>query len=410
MRFVLVNHCHPDTPHVCATRAREFAATLAAASHQVVLLTATLDGAPPERGTEALTERLAGHDWARPFRLACTPRPSSVLEVLRGGGIPWPLRKIGIGGYYLAMGGMFTDWREGSRPAWPVLAKTFCPDAVWGVFGNTDAWIIARAIARIADCPWVADVKDHWSTFIPSPLRAPLARRFANAAHVTAFSHGHVAKLAPWFSQPKTVVYSGIPDAFLKPPPDPRPPDGFRLVLTGGLYEDQSLDTLVEGMREWLSRLEPAERARASLIYAGTDRRRFEGAARSLKDLCRMESHDFLPLADWRKLMLSAHANIYVKSATGYHHKLIELLSADRPVLCFPGEEPEARGVAADVGGTLYSCDDRAALVAALDLAWNARTAPPPAVDRARLAAYSWARQGKTLAAVLTDAAQGFRR
>ena len=146
---------------------------------QVVLLTAALDGAPPERGADGLAERLADHDWAQPFHLACYPKPSRALDLLRGGGIPWPLRQVCTGGYYLATGGMFTDWREGSRPFWPVLAKTFRPDTVWGVFGNTDAWVIARAIARIANCPWVADVKGHWSTFIPTPLRALLARRFS---------------------------------------------------------------------------------------------------------------------------------------------------------------------------------------------------------------------------------------
>ncbi len=404
MRFVFVNHCHPDTPHVCATRARAFADTLTVASHQVVLLTAALDGAPPVRWADGLAKRLADHDWAQPFYLACDPRPSLALDLLRGGRIPWPLRKVCTGGYYLAMGGMFTDWREGSRPFWPVLAKTFRPDAVWGVFGNTDAWIIARSIARIANCPWVADVKDHWSTFIPAPLRAPLARRFVDAAHITAFSRSHVERLTPWFSQPKTVVYSGISDDFLAPPPDTCPRDGFRLVLTGSLYEDDSLTALIEGIRAWVFRLTAIERAEVSLVYAGTDRRRFENASRSLVGLCRLEAHDFLPLAQWRALTLLAHANLYTKTTTTYHHKLIELLSADRPILCFPGEEAEAREVAAALGGTLYSCADRAALHAALDRVWNARHMPPPIADRARMAAYSWARQGKTLEAVLMDA------
>lgn len=408
MRFVLVNHCHPDMPHVCATRAREFASALAAASHRVVLLTATLDGAPAEAAAP-LAERLAAHDWSQPFHLACAPRPSWTLDLLRGGAIPWPLRKALVAGYYWATGGMFADWRTGSRAAWPVLAETFRPDAVWGVFGNTDAWLIARGIAALANCPWVGDVKDHWSTFIPSLLRAALARRFADAAHITAFSQSHVDRLAPWFRQPKTVVYSGVSESLLVPPPDTRPRNGFCLVLTGSLYEDASLNALIDGIREWLSRRTAAERAEVSLVYAGTDRRRFAGAARSLEGLCRVEARDFLPFAEWRALTLSAHANIYTKTTTTYHHKLIELLSADRPVLSFPGEEAEARDVAAAVGGTLYSCDDRAALVKALDRAWRTRRDPPPAVDRAQLAAYSWTKQAATLGAVLTRAAKETR-
>ena len=46
MKLVLVNHCHPDRPHVCALRMREFARALARKGHQVVLLTGTLDDAP----------------------------------------------------------------------------------------------------------------------------------------------------------------------------------------------------------------------------------------------------------------------------------------------------------------------------------------------------------------------------
>ena len=140
-----------------------------------------------------------------------------------------------------------------------------------------------------------------------------------------------------------------------------------------------------------------------SLVYAGTDRHRFENAAVAggrvpagstwFSAACAMAGADAL-----------AHASLYTKTTTTYHHKLIELLSTDRPILCFPSEEAEAREVAASVGGTLYSCPDLVTLRAALDRVWNARNIPPPAADRVRMAAYSWAQQGKTLEAVLMDA------
>ena len=170
--------------------------------------------------------------------------------------------------------------------------------------------------------------------------------------------------------------------------------------MTGSLYDD-SLTALIGAF----VRGRPAGGDRASwvsLVYAGTDRHRFENATVAggrvpagstwFSAACAMAGADAL-----------AHANLYTKTTTTYHHKLIELLSTDRPILCFPAKG-RAREVAAAVGGTLYSCADRVALHAALDRVWSARHTPPPAVDRVRIAAYSWARQGKTLEAVLMDA------
>ena len=53
MRAVLINHCHPDTPHICGVRLREFAASLAARGHQVVLLTTPLEGQTGTASPEA---------------------------------------------------------------------------------------------------------------------------------------------------------------------------------------------------------------------------------------------------------------------------------------------------------------------------------------------------------------------
>ncbi|MEQ8194342.1 MAG: hypothetical protein RIB59_07620, partial [Rhodospirillales bacterium] len=73
MRAVFVNHCHPDCPHVCGTRAREFASALAERGHQIVLLTETLKPDDPAPDPVDFNAALAAHDWSRPFVLACPP-------------------------------------------------------------------------------------------------------------------------------------------------------------------------------------------------------------------------------------------------------------------------------------------------------------------------------------------------
>ena len=67
MRAVLINHCHPDTPHVCATRFREFANCLAGRDHQVVLLTAPLEGQADAAAPEDAAQLLDDNDFSVPF-------------------------------------------------------------------------------------------------------------------------------------------------------------------------------------------------------------------------------------------------------------------------------------------------------------------------------------------------------
>ena len=66
------------------------------------------------------------------------------------------------------------------RGVWAPLASAFRPEVAWGIFGNTDAWAIAQGIAREAGCPWVRDIKDQWTAFIPAPLQRLVAARYAD--------------------------------------------------------------------------------------------------------------------------------------------------------------------------------------------------------------------------------------
>jgi glycosyltransferase involved in cell wall biosynthesis len=403
LRAVFVNHCHPDTPHVCAVRLREFAHAMAARGHRIVLLTATL--APDDAGDDpaALPTALAAHDWTAPFRLACRPMPAPLTERLQAHRLPPPLSKAVALWCYAAKGGVFWTWTAASRPFWQPLARAFRPDVVWATFGNVDALDIARGLAAAAGCPWVLDIKDPWDAFIPPPLRAVIARRYAGAAALTALSEAHRDGAAARFAMPATVIYSGIAadriDAVA--PPD----DGtFRLVLSGSTYDARDLALLVDGLGDWLHRTGAG--SGTEFIYAGGDHARVAAAIGRLGSACRLRVLPTIDPPALARLQAGAAANLYIKGrATPFHHKLIELLAAGRPIICCPAETAEAACIAAAVGGRLYSCADAAALAGAFD-AVRAGSGGPISLDRAALNGYTWAAQ----AARLEDALAAARR
>jgi hypothetical protein len=395
MRLVFVTHCHPDTPHVCATRMREFAAACARAGHQVVLLTETLPDCAADLGPAEVPAALAAHDWAMPFRLACAPMGNRLVAALREGRVPRALRRPLLAAAYLIRSGLFTDWRDGSAPYWPVLARHFHPDCIWANFGNTDSLAIARGIAKAAGCRWVMDIKDPWSVFIPPPLRRLLVGRFADFAAATALSAQHAADLRDWFGRDALVLPSGIDALLLAPLPAP-PGDLTRLLVIGGLYNGVHLDALLDGIARWRSGVAGP----VALTYAGGEAARFQAAARHLGLI--VETPGYLDLEELRALAGSSHALLYVRNpAALYQHKLVELLAFERPILCLPAEASEAIAMAAELGGTLHSCGDAGALALGLGELVGRRAA----INRDKLDGYTWDVQARKLVTVLEGAA-----
>lgn len=396
MRAIFVNHCHPDCPHVCGTRAREFANALARQGHQIVLLTETLHRDDPAPDPNSLAAALAAHDWRQPFRLACRPRPSPMLEALRTGRLPGPLRKLIVLYQYLMHGGMFTDWRAGSRQYWAVLAEAFRPQVVWGIFGNTDAWAIAQEIAHQSNCPWVRDIKDQWTRFIPAVLRPVLARRFADAAGTTALSQANATNAAPWFPGRATVVYSGI-DADLLASDLPQTTVGpWTITLVGATYSPTSLAVLVAGIARFL---DGAARGAVRLVYVGTDVKAVKEALQAFAGRIEIDVRGQLPFADYWALITQSQVNMYIRTLeTGWwHHKIVELLAARRPILCCPGEIDEAQTLTAKVGGRLYGCADAVSVAAALEKAWSGRNIAATTTHTVDMKQLSWDAQAERL-------------
>ncbi|MEK9643961.1 MAG: glycosyltransferase [Alphaproteobacteria bacterium] len=395
MRAVFVNHCHPDTPHVCAVRVREFATTLANQGHRILLLTETLDADDTGVRQEELAERLETYDWSEPFRLACPPAGGKVLRRQRSNGLPRLASKAIVAGSYFATGSVFGDWGRGVRRYLPELIEAFEPEIVWASFGNTECYRIARWISKRAGCNWVADVKDYWGSFIPPGLRGHLARRLlGGAAAMTALSRGHIDDIVPFaprrLTEAATVVYSGVADSLLSNACEPGPDPG-RVTLTGAIYSLRDLTRLIEGF---------ALAGRPLTIdYAGHQGAEVKNCATAFQGQIEVVDHGYLPLDRLHALQCNAVANAFVRSGPGwFQHKLPELLTARRPIICLPDAEPESEKMAVDLGVPFHSCKSPADVARALE---GADAAPVAPVDSRTLVSLTWTSRAEALISVL---------
>ena len=122
MRAVLINHCHPATPHVCATRMREFATALSKRGHEIILFTETQGSTATGDPVQETGARLRQHSFDEPFHMAAAPAGFPLLKLLRQERIPWGLRQLTIFWYFWRHQGVFTDWRNSARPYLQLIA------------------------------------------------------------------------------------------------------------------------------------------------------------------------------------------------------------------------------------------------------------------------------------------------
>jgi len=397
VRALFVGQCHPATPHVCGVRLREFATALARRGHQVVTLTEPLDPTGPGDGADGIAARLAAHDWSTPFTVAAGRAPAPLLGRLHEGRLPAGLRQGVVATAFVFRGGVFADWRAGCREAGAALARTFRPEIAWGTFGVSDAWNVARDAAREAGCPWVADLKDNWDNFIPKGLRGWLARRYADAAHLTVLSEAHREIATRRFPVPATVVNSGFArPAADSPPPSDEDDGAFRILAAGSIYDGRAMAAIVAGIAAWLEGRQAA--APVEIDYCGGDHARMGALLEPLAGRCRTRARPFVPPARLSALEARASVIVYPRHPPMlYHHKFMESLASGRPIVCLPAESAECQAIAQRVGGALFSCDSAAEVAAALTAV---EAGGRPALDRAALEAYSWDAQAVVLEGV----------
>ncbi len=400
MRMVFVNHCHPDTPHVCATRMRQFSHALTALGHEVILLTETLKNQAAEISPDTTGQAIQNHDFSNPLYLATSPEGYPLISALRNRTLPWGVRQAVIVWHYFRHKGVFTDWRSGSQPYLPPIAEHFNPDVIWTSFGNTDCWNIAKDLAGLAKCPWVADLKDLWSNFIPSPFQDFLSRHFNDCAALTTFSNFHSKDAEKWFIPTPTVIYSGVSESMLTQPPalDSKI---ITLSLTGAIYDETALQNLVDGIRLWLIGREEDKPRDVQLVYAGHDTKEVETATAKLSKLCRVDIRGYLPLEELRHLHQTSTANLYIKSNLTFHHKTIEMFSTGRPLICYPGETDEAVEIAQTMKNPFFSCNTSKEIASALEQSLNFNPIEGPAAND--LHKFTWESQARELENLFQD-------
>lgn len=399
MRIVLVNHCHPDLGHICATRARAFAGALTQRGHAVVLVSESLPGADGDT-PDGLTQRIARHDWTVPLSVASKPRPATWVPRARAGKLG-VANKVVLAGSYLLWGEVFSDWTDASRPLWPVIAKAFKPDVAWGSFGNTGVLRITQGIAAVANVPWVMDMKDPWSTFVPSPLRSFVAYRFRDARAFTTLSAGHGAEARRWFGRDATVVHSAIPSSWVTCGRGEPPQDTVRLTLSGSLYADAHLGLFAAGILRWLARRDDPRPVQ--IAYYGSEGERLRKAFAGVANACQLSIKGNVTLDALFTAQTNAHANAFIANpATLFHHKIFELAAAGRPVVTVPGISADERAVLARLGIRLHSGADVDTIARALHMA-EGDTPTVPSSEA--MAAYTWDAQAEIMESVLQSVA-----
>jgi glycosyltransferase involved in cell wall biosynthesis len=418
MKIVVVNHSHPSLAHISATRSWFMARNLADQGHEVVQISRS----PPQgQGSDECEVPFIRHategldrDWSTPHVVGIPDTDVALASRIRSATTPAVLRKVLIVYSMLAHGGVATDLLNGSRGYVDVLADSFRPEVVWGVYGGTECWLIAQRLARLTGCPWVADMKDSWDVFVPAPLRQLLAYRFRDMAACTANSEFNARVLERRFGRTPTVVYSGVDTAFMTADPAAHSAESgcFRLTLTGSLYTESTIDQFVRGVRRWLVGVASGEGSSANtgleIAYAGPDSVRAEAKLGSLRDLARVQVHGYLPLPELAALCRSATANAYLWCPTTFHHKLLELLSCGRPVIAFPGETEESHRLAARCGGDLRCTSNENELVSVLEdvrLRSTEGIGVRPVIDD-----FTWAAQARILESVFEKVVAEHRR
>lgn len=370
LHVVVINQVHPLQHHVSARRMGDFARQLAMAGDKVVLITETLKGDDGNLSTRDLTQDFADHDWQAPFHIVCEPIPAPLLQAAREGRMPSGLRQLVLGAAYLANGDVFPDWRRAASQTFDALLTSFKPDVVWGTFGNTATWSIARDLAAKAKCPWVGDMKDNWRAFIPAGFRHLLANRFRDMAHMTVYSDQHRDLADPYFLADKTVIYSGIIGP-LSTATGRATNKCKTILLSGSLYDDANVKTILAAVEKWGSQQMPsAVTTPYHVAYAGNDFDRIARVANSLASTLDIKNLGYISADDLASQQKGAFANVHIVNRSSlFQQKFLELLAADRPIIAIPPESHEARHLAEYVDGLLISCSTIDDIVAALDKA-----------------------------------------
>ena len=357
-------------------------------------MTETLRPDDPAETSASVAARLESHDWRAPFLLACQPRGHAWLRRQRAGGLPAAVSKAVVAGYYAGRGAVHADWGAGAEAYFGTLAAAFAPETIWATFGNTEALRIARRLSEKCACPWVADIKDYWSSFIPGGFGTVVARRHRGASAMTALSEGHCRDIEPYLPGVPIVIRSGIPESFLQTAESAVDPN--RVALAGAVYDENALARIVDGIVSWA--VDGAEHE-TIVDYAGDQGAAVVSAAAKYGGKISVVDHGFVPLDDLHRIQTRAAANIFVRSGPGwFQHKIVELIAAGRPIVGLPASAGETESLCAAARVPFYNCETSEDVSRALSRIREAGEIHP---DREVIAGFTWDRSAEALERVL---------
>lgn len=355
-RILIVAYYYPPRAIVGARRPAALAKYLARAGHEVTVLTSPLNGPPCAgeaaelRARDLLATRL---NW----------RKAGAVGVGRTSG-DVPFQTAGLWGSLFVPDVQLIAWAPFAAVAALRHARRRRPDVAITTSPVESAHLVGLALSRGAGIPWIADLRDGWRFEAPreewptagqrrlddllersiltaadrvvtvsEPLSRDLRRRLGLT--VETIANGY---------DPEDLVTAA--DASGKPEPD-----RLRLVHTGGLGHERTLEPVIAALRRLRSE-DAAAADRFELVVAGarTEAERILYDAADLDGLVRPLG--MLPRAEALALQRSAEVLLLVTSgartgeATG---KLFEYLAARRPVLVL-GDASEAARIVAETG------------------------------------------------------------
>ena len=345
MRIVFINQLHPDTGLIGSVRLSRFAEELAIRGHQILMV---CESSGAGECVEELGRRLSSHDWTTPLIVAVGSAPDRISQ-LRRDRLPALARRIGTLWDLVVRGGVLWRWRREIRKFHALIKEQFAPQLCYATFGNIDTLAAARELAEFCNVPWVMDIKDPATSFLPRSLRPLLTGRLRGASAVTLNSDYQRDHNPGWVRSDALTLYSGVETSQV--PLASFDPTSFNLV--GSVYDERHVATLLKGFREANSGTKRGLRLR----YFGLN---VDAMARVAAELGGVDGLEVIGMVDRQLLLIScaeSAASVYIGSSATFHHKLLELAAVGRPLIVCPAESEEARELAEMYGLTLFQAN-----------------------------------------------------
>lgn len=383
MRLLFVSHVHPDTGLVGAVRLNRFAQELAQRGHKVILLCG-MDATKADTPA-TFAQRVADQDWSEPLVLAVADA-SPIRPASKATGVRRVLSRAQTATTLLAHGGSFWRWQRAARAFHQPIKTLFAPELAYGTFVNLDALAITRDYARRFGIPWVMDIKDPASNFIPRPLQRWLMPRYRDAVAVTLNSEFQRSHNSGWVDESSTVIYSGVESA----PVGSYAFDSTQVALVGSIYTDAAAAVLLRGFARWRSQVQP----NATLHYFGVDGARVALVAKAAQAEEGLIVEGQVPRNDLLERCARMAALMYASHPENtFHHKLLELAAIGRPLVTSPTEGAEAQALCE----RFHIAHTDAATAEAVSGALTTAAATPTADMAVLCREMSWARAAEQL-------------